>query len=137
MRTEVKTRFHGLKIHHSIGDRTSLMSLILARTRKTSDPDSLPSLPQPKRPASVSRDRTGLRRILFCIWWGLVLLWNTLVDMVAFAMTVLFLKDTGTPVKGKPGVEFNPKRIVYEIFSLEAAGEKMQQTRLPIELILH
>ncbi|KAL9684879.1 hypothetical protein QQ045_022321 [Rhodiola kirilowii] len=108
-----------MKIHHSVGDGMSLMSLILACTRKTSDPDSLPSLPKPKKFVKVHGNRTLLRRILFSIWWGLVLLWNTLVDMIVFTLTVMFLKDTDTPVKGKPGVEFNPKRIVYEIFSLE------------------
>uniref|UniRef100_A0A7N0U9C8 Diacylglycerol O-acyltransferase n=1 Tax=Kalanchoe fedtschenkoi TaxID=63787 RepID=A0A7N0U9C8_KALFE len=107
------------KIHHSIGDGTSLMSLILASTRKISDPDALPSIPKAKKSGNGRGHRTGLGGVLFGIWWGLTLLWNTLVDMVLFVMTVLFLKDTDTPIKGKPGVEFNPKRIVYREFSLD------------------
>ncbi|CAM8962422.1 unnamed protein product [Rhodiola kirilowii] len=107
------------KIHHSIGDGSSLMSLILACTRKTSDPDALPTIPKAKHSTSVSGNRTGLWRILFFIWWGLVLLWNTWVQFVVFMLTILFLKDTDTPIKGRPGVECNRKRIVYKSFNLD------------------
>ncbi|KAJ8494069.1 hypothetical protein OPV22_015790 [Ensete ventricosum] len=38
------------RVHHSLGDGASLMSLLLACFRRTSDPDALPSLPEPHRP---------------------------------------------------------------------------------------
>lgn len=34
-----------LKLHHSIGDGISIISLILACTRKASDPEALPTIP--------------------------------------------------------------------------------------------
>ncbi|KAJ6952345.1 hypothetical protein NC653_041476 [Populus alba x Populus x berolinensis] len=34
-----------LRVHHSIGDGTSLLSLFMSFTRKASDPDAFPTLP--------------------------------------------------------------------------------------------
>ncbi|XP_038684088.1 O-acyltransferase WSD1-like isoform X2 [Tripterygium wilfordii] len=96
-----------LKIHHAIGDGVSLMSLLLACTRKTSDPESLPTVPGSKRKDSVAS--TG-----FC---GLV--FNTLVDMMLVVATILFFRDTNTPIKGAPGVELKPKRFIHRTVSLD------------------
>ncbi|XP_060180585.1 wax ester synthase/diacylglycerol acyltransferase 5-like [Lycium barbarum] len=50
---EATSIFH---IHHSIGDGTALMSLLLSCFRKTSDPTSLPTLPV----SSSSKDKSNL-----------------------------------------------------------------------------
>ncbi|MBA0548757.1 hypothetical protein Golob_019835, partial [Gossypium lobatum] len=61
-------------IHHSLGDGTSLMSLLLACTRQMNDPLALPTV-----------------------------FLNTVVDVFMFIATALFLKDTQNPLKGPPG----------------------------------
>ncbi|KAK9056125.1 hypothetical protein SSX86_027213 [Deinandra increscens subsp. villosa] len=117
------------RIHHSLGDGTSLMSLLLACTRQTSDPDAVPTVPTKKeysdRSGWFSSDRliVGIGR-----WWqrwlmvacmSLLLVWNTVVDVGYLMATGLFLEDTETPIKAPAGVERNPKRFVYRTVSLD------------------
>ncbi|OIW18965.1 hypothetical protein TanjilG_09159 [Lupinus angustifolius] len=114
------------RIHHSMGDGASLMSLLLASTRKISDPHALPTVPSKKRVKldnhSLIPDHAIISRfwsLLLAIWWGLVLIWHTLVDLVLFVLSIFFIKDTWTPLKGAPGVELNTKRFVHRIVSME------------------
>ncbi|XP_029130002.1 O-acyltransferase WSD1 isoform X2 [Cajanus cajan] len=55
------------RIHHSMGDGASLISLLLAATRKASDPDALPTVPNQKRP---SHHRSSPFWWLLAVWWG-------------------------------------------------------------------
>ncbi|XP_057980208.1 wax ester synthase/diacylglycerol acyltransferase 11-like isoform X2 [Malania oleifera] len=110
-----------LRVHHSVGDGTSLISLLLACTRKTSDPAALPTVPVKKAKEKVptSGAGSGSGSYEYCwsqfltVWWVLRMLWNTVVDVVMFAATAWFLKDTETPLKGPPGIEFTPRRFVH------------------------
>lgn len=110
-----------LKVHHSVGDGMSLISLLLACTRKTSDLDSLPTIPGRRRQSS--RRSSGffgwLWWLLVALWWSVVVVANTLVDVVLFAATSSFLKDDQSPIKGGEGIEFAPKRLVHRIVSLD------------------
>ncbi|KAK4738928.1 hypothetical protein R3W88_002625 [Solanum pinnatisectum] len=110
-----------LRMHHSLGDGTSLISLLLACTRQTAHPDKLPTIPGIKKRASNLEhydqySTKGLRRYFAKIWYYMRLSWNTIVDFIA---TTMFLKDTNTPIKGKPGSELNPWRFVYKVVSLD------------------
>ncbi|KAK2993873.1 hypothetical protein RJ640_003985, partial [Escallonia rubra] len=108
------------RIHHSLGDGTSLMSLLLACTRQISNPDALPTIPVKKKLGNYSGHSGGiLWRFFSTIWSVFGLVWNTIVDVVMFLVTALFLKDTETPIKGLPGAEFNPRRFVYRTVSLD------------------
>nr|XP_011470231.1 PREDICTED: O-acyltransferase WSD1-like isoform X1 [Fragaria vesca subsp. vesca] len=109
-----------IRIHHSMGDGASLMSLLLACTRKTSDPDALPSVPnQRKHQGSSSSDLSVFWWLLLAIWSAVTLIGNTFVDLVLFVATILFLKDTKTPIKGPPGVELTAKRFLHRTVSLD------------------
>ncbi|KAL6132154.1 hypothetical protein ACLB2K_070525 [Fragaria x ananassa] len=109
-----------IRIHHSMGDGASLMSLLLACTRKTSDPDALPSVPnQRKHQGSSSSDLSVFWWLLLAIWSAVTLIGNTFVDLVLFVATILFLKDTKTPVNGPPGVELTAKRFLHRTVSLD------------------
>jgi len=57
--------------------------------------------------------------LLAWLWAMFVLAWHTLVDVVLFAATSTFLKDTNTPIEGVDGVEFHQKRIVHKTVSLD------------------
>ena len=105
------------RIHHSMGDGASLISLLLACTRKTSDPEALPSVPGQKRVGSTNSGRFWW--FLLAIWSVLRLIWNTLVDVLLFVVTILFFKDTKTPIKGGLGVEQNIKKFVHRTVSLD------------------
>jgi hypothetical protein len=105
------------RIHHSLGDGASLISLLLACTRKTSDPDALPSIPVQQR--AGSHFSGGFWGLFFAMWTVLRMIWNTLVDSVLFVATMLFLEDTKTPLKGASGVELKPKRFVHRTVSLD------------------
>lgn len=104
------------RIHHSIGDGASLVSLLLACTRKTSDPNTLPTLPRSERaPPDKHGGFRGLVTNMLSIFY---LVWNTFVDLLMFAATVVFLKDTETPIKGSPGVESTTKRFIHRTVNL-------------------
>lgn len=111
------------RIHHSLGDGASLMSLLLALTRQTSDPQALPTIPVQK----ICEDETlvsnknfkGLlwKWILY-LWWMVQLFCNTLMDVLMFMATMVFLKDN-SPLKGSPMGAQAPRRVVYKVLSLD------------------
>lgn len=106
------------RIHHSMGDGASLMSLLIACTRKSSDPEALPTVPVQKR-AGSERSSGGFWWFLLAIWAAIKLIRNTLVDVVLFFATFLFVKDTETPIKGNPEVGKTTKRFVHRTISLD------------------
>lgn len=114
-----------LRCHHSLGDGLSLMSLLLACFRTTSDPTALPTIPtksknnHQKKTASVGA-RFGASVVRLFTMVGV--LWNTLVDVFWFIATMLGFKDTETPIKGRKGVELNKKRFVHRTLILDDIG---------------
>ncbi|TYH63025.1 hypothetical protein ES332_D07G161700v1 [Gossypium tomentosum] len=64
-------------------------------------------------------DHTWFWRITSIFWSSFQVFLNTVVDVFMFIATALFLKDTQNPLKGPPGVEFTPRRIVYRTVSLD------------------
>ncbi|KAF5811504.1 putative transferase [Helianthus annuus] len=127
LKTSDETEAMGiLRVHHSLGDGTSLMSLLLACTRQTSNPDAVPTVPTNKASKAGWFSSYSYRGggpwwqrcfMTFCMVWWLV--WNTLVDVGHFMATALFLEDTETPIKAPVGVELNPKRFAYRTVSLD------------------
>lgn len=105
------------RIHHSMGDGASLVSLLLACTRKTADPEALPTIPAKKRAGTDNSG--GFWRFLLALWSMFRLIWNTVVDFFVFVATCFFLKDTESLVKGGPGVEKTTKRFVHRTVSLD------------------
>ncbi|CAN1793914.1 Wax ester synthase/diacylglycerol acyltransferase 11 [Linum perenne] len=106
------------RIHHSLGDGTSLMSLLLACTRQMSDPEALPTIPtrKPKKEDGVGRVTW---RMMVKVWMMVVLMWNTALDVLAFFLTAIGLTDTETALKGPEGVEHLPRRFVWRTVSLD------------------
>ncbi|XP_047055358.1 wax ester synthase/diacylglycerol acyltransferase 11-like [Lolium rigidum] len=122
-----------LRVHHSVGDGVSLLSLFIACTRRASDQSSLPALPS----ASAGRRRAGPVYALssrprlspswdalaaFAAWVVsfLVLLWHTVVDVACFAATATSISsDPPTLFKGAEGVEFRPKRFMNRTLRLD------------------
>ncbi|KAL9250229.1 Wax ester synthase/diacylglycerol acyltransferase 11-like protein [Drosera capensis] len=101
------------KVHHSVGDGMSLVSLVLSMSRKSSNLEELPSIPTStkKKPKFVD----GPFRYLIAIW----LIFKLFLNISYQAVLALFVKDTDTPIKGGKGVEHLPKRIVHRLISLD------------------
>ncbi|XAR50737.1 Long-chain-alcohol O-fatty-acyltransferase [Bertholletia excelsa] len=100
------------RIHHSLGDGMSLISLLLACTRKVSNPAAVPVVPTAKEAEVMKKNFDG-------VWPFLRLVWNTITGVLLFIATALFLKDTNTPLKGPPGCEHRPRRIIKRTVSLD------------------
>ncbi|ESQ41212.1 hypothetical protein EUTSA_v10013397mg [Eutrema salsugineum] len=109
-----------IRSHHSLGDGMSLISLMLACTHKTSDPDNT-AIPSLKR-RTVShglRNKGWFLRSILTVGSTTRLIWNTVVDMLLLMATLTFLKDTKTPLKGGAEVGSNPKRFYHRIINLD------------------
>lgn len=107
-----------IRIHHSIGDGVSLVSLLLASFRKSSDPSSLPTIPTKGSGSADARVRNGWVGFVWVFLYGLVtmvsVIWNTFVDTLGFLATSHGLKDTDTLIKGREGCELKKKRFVHK-----------------------
>lgn len=112
-----------LKMHHSLGDGISLTSLLLACARKTSDPNSLPTLPNSitnKKKKKKTTQKPMWRLLVDQVMYVLRLLWYTTVHMLQFLATMLVFKDTSnTPISAPPGTEHNPRRVVHRTVGLD------------------
>ncbi|KAL3835113.1 hypothetical protein ACJIZ3_009849 [Penstemon smallii] len=112
------------KFHHSMGDGVSLISILLACSKQTLDPQSFPTIPFKKQKFINAHDHlltrsSYIKNLLFFVWLKIVIIFNTLIHATCFIATILFLKDTQTPIKGSMKVEHSPKRFVHRIVSLD------------------
>ncbi|KAM0867701.1 hypothetical protein ACQ4PT_041815 [Festuca glaucescens] len=91
-----------LRIHHSIGDGMSFMTLFVASSHSTNDPSRKAAMPPPPRrtdPIYQRQPRPPLSSGKALLMWAfsyLVLAWHTLVDGVLLVATILFLCDPHT-----------------------------------------
>ncbi|GMN42913.1 hypothetical protein TIFTF001_012113 [Ficus carica] len=115
-----------LRVHHSLGDGISLMSVLLTCTRKSSDPKALATLqtnksknennhPEIKRSGFV----TKLLLFLIGIWWFLRLFFNTIIDLIVVTVSLCMCQDKGLPIKGRPSTKRTSRRIVFKNVSLD------------------
>ncbi|KAJ0086270.1 hypothetical protein Patl1_07750 [Pistacia atlantica] len=88
------------RVHHSLGDGISLMSLFLACTRKISNSNEPPTISIVKK-VNPSKSSGGFWGKFIKLWLVILLFWNTLVDVSMFIATSLsLLNDTKTSLKG-------------------------------------
>ncbi|KAL9684708.1 hypothetical protein QQ045_022149 [Rhodiola kirilowii] len=114
-----------VRMHHSLGDGMSLMSLMLALARKTSDDKPLIMTKAEDDKNSIT-EKFLKKRSDSCIYKrleglrnGWRLIWNTFVDVLLFLATLFFLKDTKNPITAPADVGDTPKRIVHRTVSLD------------------
>jgi hypothetical protein len=112
-----------IRVHHSLGDGMSLLTLLMACTRSAADPARLPAMPPlPARTGAIyQRPRPSAGALAYVAWaWSFfVLAWHTLLDVVAFFATILCLKDPHTLFKRVNHAESQRKRIVHRSLSLD------------------
>lgn len=95
------------RIHHSLGDGISLMSLLLASCRKHHDPGALPTVSIP-----TTKSRSSL-------WNLLTALFFSFIYVIQFMFRCLWIRDRKTAISGGDGVELWPRKIATASFSLE------------------
>lgn len=114
-----------LRTHHSIGDGAALMSIILSCFRTTSDPTCLPTL---SASYSSSKDKSNVsinkkywwQYYIVKLWYLIKLFLNTVVDVLLFIATALFLKDSQSPFTSTQGFNASARRrYVYRTVSLD------------------
>ncbi|CAN6933733.1 unnamed protein product [Brassica oleracea] len=105
------------KIHHSVGDGMSLMSLLLACSRKTSDPSALIS--------NSSATKKPVKSMISA-WWLIAGLWfmirvtfTTLVEFFKLMLTTCFLRDTKNPLMGNPEDGTQSWKVIHRIISFD------------------
>ncbi|MCE3214677.1 hypothetical protein HAX54_053033 [Datura stramonium] len=116
-----------LRFHHSLGDGIALMSLLLSCFRRSSDPNSLPTLlvssssSKDKSNLSTSNNRNHMWLYLVKFWLFIRLLFNTVVDVLLFIATALFLKDSQSPFTVAQGFNKSStrQRFIYRTVSLD------------------
>lgn len=97
-----------IRVHHSLCDGTSLMSLLLSCSRKVSNLEELPTIPTAKK-RNPMLNSGGLWQFLLKLWLLMLVCWNTIIDAVMFMATVFFLEDTKTPLKSPEiGFRYTP-----------------------------
>ncbi|XP_047337348.1 wax ester synthase/diacylglycerol acyltransferase 11-like [Impatiens glandulifera] len=103
-----------LRVHHSLGDGVSLMSLFLTCCRRDEDPSQLPTIltAGPGERSKALNPRKGLWKLAMAAWL-------TALYVMEFVMRSLFLKDKKTILTGGDGVELWPRKIATAKLILE------------------
>ncbi|EOA29307.1 hypothetical protein CARUB_v10025587mg [Capsella rubella] len=104
------------KLHHSLGDGMSLMSLLLASSRKTSDPEALPTTAATTQ--HVDSNHRGWL-LVERFWLMIRIIFTTLIEVFKCLLTLCFLRDTKTPLTGKPGDRTQSTKIIHRMISLD------------------
>ncbi|GAV83799.1 WES_acyltransf domain-containing protein/DUF1298 domain-containing protein [Cephalotus follicularis] len=104
-----------LRLHHSMGDGISLISLLLASCRRADDAEALPKMLS-RGKTQRGYDWSGV----FWWLWGLVTMVSfSLVFMVDFVVRTLWVRDRETAISGGAGVELWPRKVATARFWLE------------------
>nr|VDC88427.1 unnamed protein product [Brassica rapa] len=115
MKTSDAESFLVARFHHSLGDGMSLMSLLLACSRKTSDPESLPTLVAPKK----SKVTNVLWSLVARVWFIIRLMCNTFVEVFNFLLILCSVRDAATPLMEKPIATLSPNKFIHRVISLD------------------
>ncbi|CAM6086248.1 unnamed protein product [Calypogeia fissa] len=112
-----------LRIHHSLGDGTSLISLLMACTRSVDKPDMLPKVAtanQDKRSASPPPVGTSsfMSNFFAAIWHYLLVFWYSVIEIGKAGATLLWMKDSRTVISGYAGMTDLPRK--YRFITIRA-----------------
>lgn len=111
------------RIHHSLGDGTSLMSLLLACTRQVAQPDLLPSIPGKTKTIThtdsvstleiIQKSPPKPQGLLDVILQGIMAFVYTNLFVLEFLGATLAVKDTDTIVKAKESAVKGVHKLVF------------------------
>ncbi|GLJ12923.1 hypothetical protein SUGI_0200600 [Cryptomeria japonica] len=112
-----------IRVHHALGDGISLLSFALSRCRRVAEPDIPLVLPNPIRfPTDTRVHKFKVFHFIFLLWKLILFAWNTFIDVMYFALRIIWLQDSKMPVKGYAGVELWPKKLATAVFTISDMG---------------
>ncbi|CAH8331539.1 unnamed protein product [Eruca vesicaria subsp. sativa] len=120
------------RFHHSLGDGMSLMSLLLACTRKTCDPEALPTFLAPKK----NQARNAWWSLVAWFWHIIRLMSNTCIEVIKAVVFICFARDTTTDIMGKPGATCSANKIVHKIISLDDVKNVKNAMKMTVNDVL-
>lgn len=103
------------RFHHALGDGMSLMSLLLACTRKICDPEALPTFVAPKK----SKAKNACWSLVAWLWFIVRLMFHTCVEVIKSVIFMCFARDIKTHLMDKPGGTLTTNKFIHRIISLE------------------
>ncbi|VVB02676.1 unnamed protein product [Arabis nemorensis] len=104
------------KLHHSLGDGMSLMSLLLASSRNISDPNAVLTTPTTKKYVDPNDKGWWL---VNRFWFLIKVILITVIEMFKSLLTLCLMRDTKTPLMGKSGDEIRSRKIIHRIKSFD------------------
>ncbi|XVF67551.1 hypothetical protein PTKIN_Ptkin10aG0130400 [Pterospermum kingtungense] len=107
------------RIHHSLGDGISLMSMLMANCRRADDADALPKMVPDKTPEFKGRKARNWFWFFGLVWGVLKMVWFTLVYVMEIGVRCLLVCDRKTVITGGAGVELWPRKLATARFLLE------------------
>ncbi|XP_013664165.1 wax ester synthase/diacylglycerol acyltransferase 3 isoform X3 [Brassica napus] len=107
-----------VKFHHSLGDGMSLMSLLLACSRKTSDPNALPTIAATTKKHQKSNDK-GWWFIGSGFWYMIRFIFINFVEVFKFVLTLCFLRDTKSDLSSEFMDGIQPKKVIHRIINFD------------------
>ncbi|XP_024006119.1 O-acyltransferase WSD1 isoform X2 [Eutrema salsugineum] len=121
------------RFHHSLGDGMSLMSLLLACSRKTNDPETLPTLVAPKK-----KKVTNVCWSLVARFWFIVrLMFHTFVEVFKFLLILCSVRDAGTPLMEKPSATLSPNKFIHRVISLDDVKVVKNAMNMTVNDVIH
>ncbi|XVE66812.1 hypothetical protein DITRI_Ditri08aG0109500 [Diplodiscus trichospermus] len=107
------------RIHHSLGDGISLMSMLMASCRSADDADALPKMVSQKTPEFKGGKGRDWFWSFVAFWRLLKMVWFTLIFALEFGARSLFVCDRKTVITGGDGVELWPRKLATARFLLD------------------
>ncbi|KAM7260495.1 hypothetical protein ACFE04_016236 [Oxalis oulophora] len=108
------------RVHHSIGDGLSLMSILLSSSlHQNSAPEALEPVNRARKNVPKHNSRMSELFVKFLSFF--IVAWNTMVDMVSYISTPWSSPDTQTPLKGTSSRFHRSygRRIAYRLVQLD------------------
>ncbi|CAH8359304.1 unnamed protein product [Eruca vesicaria subsp. sativa] len=103
------------RFHHSLGDGMSLMSLLLACTRKVCDPEAFPTFVAPKK----SKEKNVCWSLVAWLLFLVRTIFNTCVEVFNALVFICFPRDTAIYLSGKPGATLSINKFIHRIIPLD------------------
>ncbi|KAG8473575.1 hypothetical protein CXB51_035830 [Gossypium anomalum] len=107
------------RIHHSLGDGISLMSMLMANCRRTDDAEALPRMVPDKKTVINGEKGRDWFWLVGVLWWFLKIVVFTLLFSVEFVLRSLLVSDEKTAITGGDGVELWPRKLATAKFLLD------------------
>ncbi|KAF8090805.1 hypothetical protein N665_0466s0009 [Sinapis alba] len=103
------------RFHHSLGDGMSLMSLLLACTRKVCDPEALPTFLAPKKSKAKNACWSLVAWLLFLVRT----MFHTCVEIFKALAFMCFPGDITNYLCGKQGATLSTNKFIHQIIPLD------------------